>query len=67
MVELSTYEKYLLMASQGNPIKLAVLLNQDLQRQNPDVFTLFHKSGHEDINVDIILSVAENIVNTKTV
>ena len=67
MVELSTYEKYLLMASQGNPIKLAVLLNQDLHRQNPQAFTLIQKNGHEDINVDIILSVAETIVNTKIV
>ena len=67
MVELNTYERYLLLASQGNPIKLAVLLNQDLHKNHPDAFTLVSKNGHENVSIDNILTIAEQIVNTKTV
>lgn len=67
MLEINTYERYLLLASQGNPIKLAVLLNQDLHRNNPDAFTLLSNNGHENVTIDNILTIAEQIVNTKTV
>lgn len=67
MLEINTYERYLLMASQGNPIKLAVLLNHDLHQKHPDAYTLMAEKGYDDFTVDNVLNIAEYLVNTKTV
>ena len=67
MVTLSTYQNYLLMASQGNPIKLAILINHDLHLEKQEAFDLMNLNGFKNHNVDAVLSIAESIINTKTV
>lgn len=67
MIELSAYQKYLLMASKGNPIKLAVLLNNDLHNDHPDAHVLMLEHNYDDISLDNVLNIAEYLIKKQTV
>lgn len=67
MVTLSTYQNYLLMVSQGNPIKLAILLNNDLHNKKQEAFDLMNLGGYVDHNINDVINIAEYLVKTKTV
>jgi hypothetical protein len=54
------YVNHLYSASEGNPIKLAVLLNKDILSSNNYALTLM---SSKKLTVDSILFVAETIVN----
>ncbi len=57
--ELIIYQKFLYKASEGNPIKLAVLIRRDLFNNNSLTMQLFD----DKINVDTVVEKAEQIVN----
>jgi hypothetical protein len=54
------YVNHLYSVSEGNPIKLAVLLNNDILSSNNYALALM---SSRRLNVDSILFVAESIVN----
>jgi delta 1-pyrroline-5-carboxylate dehydrogenase len=57
--ELIIYQKFLYKTSEGNPIKLAVLIRRDLFNNNSLAMQLFD----DKINVDTVVEKAEQIVN----
>jgi len=54
------YVNHLYSVSEGNPIKLAVLLNKDILESNT---TALYLMRGKKLNVDSILFTAETIVN----
>lgn len=61
MEHLDFYRKLLYRASEGDPIKLATILQRDLLHDNPNSFELFEES----INADNVIKVAHQIVNNQ--
>ena len=59
---IEEYKNWLLTLSDGNPIKVAVLINQDIYFKKPEALAFMETFG-EDINIDVILKAAEHIVN----
>lgn len=59
METLEMYRKVLYRLSEGDPIKLAAILQRDLLNNNPNAFQIFN----EKINVDSVIKVAQQIVN----
>lgn len=61
---IEEYKDWLLTLSDGNPIKVAVLINQDIYIKKPEALAFIETFG-EDISIDVILKAAEHIVNKK--
>ena len=59
METLEMYRKVLHRLSEGDPIKLAAILQRDLLNDNPNAFQIFN----EKINADSVIKVAQQIVN----
>jgi hypothetical protein len=59
METLEMYRKVLYRLSEGDPIKLAAILQRDLLNDNPNAFQIFN----EKINADSVIKVAQQIVN----